>query len=201
MAMSGDEEQEPMVWHYYTRCPLEFQCSKSAWAKVDADTDPLNLKAKLRHHLMSSSLHSETVKGMDIEELISSTEVQQHCEDPRPCPQPKTKQRTNQGGASSSGNGGITPQMLQSMISQAVQGRDGPPTQLVSQQPASRAGPLGTTVVRKTQLQQAVDCVGRAATAASHAQRLAASAAAAFGEEHANLQSARDTLLALFHKD
>ena len=194
MSEDGDVE----TWYYYKECPLAHECSKSAFAKVDADTSLENLQAKLSQHLRCSGLHKESMQEIDSEllrSMIDSMEVHEHKEREwkhDAYPEPKRPKRTlGKGGGGVPNSAVITTSYNGSgsanASDMAVYHKVGP----------GKGG--GKVSVRTTQLQAAVDCVARASLAASHAQRLAAQAAAAFGEEHATLNDVKDKLLAVLH--
>ena len=216
--MAASNEGEIQCWFYFKECPLAYECSKSAFAKVDADLDIANLKAKLSHHLRNSSLHKTYMETCDdelLESLVESAELLEHRERVRSedsHPPPMKKQRGGDAGSSNDRSNRSIEKIVKDAIKSLVPG--GPSSSgmnPIGARPLSdnvmevyhkvgAVGKGGKCTLRATQLQSAVDCVGRAAAAASHAQRLAAQAAAAFGEEHANLCNVKDTLLAVLHE-
>ena len=184
-----------VVYYYCKECPFKTDCTKQSWKKAQVSTDSKEeAVAALKRHLMQSSLH---LLDENSAQIFAADADYGTYEDDEP---PHKKHKAEEEGTSKSKNkiSAVVAETIRQM-SEGTSSSSSAATLVPrphSADGASAASAASNTVVslRKGQLQQAIDCVARAATAAKQAQRLAASAARAFADEALALESCKASL-------
>ena len=185
------------TWFFVQGCPAGNECSIQSRkeAAMWGETEEAARDA-CKVHLMRSGSHSYSED--DAQNLSDSAEVNTYEGDDQQ-PEPNRERSPHRGkGEHGFGKAAWKGHLVQQTVQETLQALASSSSDLSLIRPSStRASATGSKPIRVVQLQEAIDAVSRAATAAKQAQRISASAARAFADEAAALDSCKTTLEAV----
>lgn len=189
------------TWFFVQGCPAGHECSVQSRKKAAmwGETEEAARDA-CKVHLMRSGSHSYSED--DAQNLSDSAEVNTYEGDDAEFdqqPEPNRERSPRRGkGEHGFGKAAWKGHLVQQTVQETLQALASSSSDLSLIRPSStRASATGSMPIRVVQLQEAIDAVSRAATAAKQAQRISASAARAFADEAAALDSCKTTLEAV----
>jgi hypothetical protein len=203
--MSGSSTTREFFWVEF--CPAMHECSSQSWknAKVWGWTED-ECRGELMKHLTNSSKHNMSfedrqnlVDGVDLHADVYEEQPQQQQQQQQP-PQKRSKvigagqqQQHQQQQQELLAIGAGQQQQHQQQQQQEYSEIEITEMQLAqhAQQAQDQQDHVGRVVLRQVEFDSIIDSVGRAATCARYAQKLAAQASKAFGDEVAALENTK----------
>lgn len=181
------------TWFFIKNCPLAERCSAQSRKKANlwGSTED-EARDALKVHLMRSGCHQ--LDDEVAHRFAEQAEVESYSDDEDAPPgEGEPPQKRARRATQPVDVAAVVQETLRQVSSQSM--RPAPPAFAPPLHLASRpSSSSGSTTIRIGQLQQAIDAVTRAGSAAKQAQRISAAAARAFGDEAAALDEAKEAL-------